>query len=61
MRGQSERIQIASIQSRIPPEFRTRILRNNENKKYNCSGPLALQSPRVAYHSNQKLLHQYQH
>ena len=32
MRGQSERIQIASLQSRIPPEFRTRILRNNEYK-----------------------------
>ena len=32
MRGQSERIQIASLQSRIPTEFRTRILRNNENK-----------------------------
>ena len=31
-RGQSERIQIASLQSRIPTEFRTRILRNNENK-----------------------------
>ena len=32
MRGRSERIQIASLQSRIPTEFRTRILRNNENK-----------------------------
>ena len=32
MHGQSERIQIASLQSRIRPEFRTRILRNNENK-----------------------------
>ena len=32
MRRQSERIQIASLQSRIPTEFRTRILRNNENK-----------------------------
>ena len=32
MRGQSERIQIASLQSRIPTEFRTRILRNNDNK-----------------------------
>ena len=32
MRGQSERIKIASLQSRIPTEFRTRILRNNENK-----------------------------
>ena len=32
MRGQSKRIQIASLQSRILEEFRTRILRNNENK-----------------------------
>ena len=32
MHGQSERIQIASPQSRIPAEFRTRILSNNENK-----------------------------
>ena len=32
MRGQSERIQIASAQSRIPPEFKTRILKNNANK-----------------------------
>ena len=32
MRGQYERIQIASLQSIIPTEFRTRILRNNENK-----------------------------
>ena len=32
LRGQSERIQIASLQSRIPSEFRIRILRNNENK-----------------------------
>ena len=32
MRGQSERIQIALAQSRIPPEFKTRILRNNANK-----------------------------
>ena len=29
MHGQSERIQIASLHSRIPPEVRTRILRNN--------------------------------
>ena len=32
MRGQSERIQIALLQPRIPPEVRTRILRNNEYK-----------------------------
>ena len=32
MRGQSKRIQIASLQSRILEKFRTRILRNNENK-----------------------------
>ena len=32
MRGQSKRTQIASLQSRIPEEFGTRILRNNENK-----------------------------
>ena len=32
MRGQSKRIQILSLQSRFPIEFRTRILRNNENK-----------------------------
>ena len=32
MGGQSEKIQIASLQTRIPTEFRTRILVNNENK-----------------------------
>ena len=32
MGGQSKRTQIASLQSRIPEEFGTRILRNNENK-----------------------------
>ena len=32
MRGQSKRTQIASLQSRIPEEFGTKILRNNENK-----------------------------
>ena len=32
MHGQSERIQIASLHSRFPTKFRTRILRKNENK-----------------------------
>ena len=32
MRGQFKRIQIASLQFRIPTEFWTRILRNNDNK-----------------------------
>ena len=32
MCGQSERTQIVSLLSRIPTEFRTWILRNNENK-----------------------------
>ena len=31
------------------------------NKKYNCNGPLAFKSQRVAYQSNQKLLHHCQH
>ena len=29
----------------------------NINKKYNCCGPPAFKSQRVAYQSNQKLLH----
>ena len=29
----------------------------NISKKYNCCGPLAFKSQRVAYQSNQKLLH----
>ena len=32
-------------------------LKNWDNKKYNCSGSLAFKSQRVAYESNQKLLH----
>ena len=33
----------------------------NINKKYNCCGPPAFKSQRIAYQSNQKLLHHCQH
>ena len=35
--------------------------KTKQNKKDNCSGPLACKSQRVGGQSNQKLLHHYQH